>query len=67
MVPRTGKAGLGPFVSLMAAPAPGQPAGMLGLHALVKNSNGDPVTGSVDLVCRIYDAKQAGNKTGGVR
>ncbi len=60
MVPRTRTTGLGLFLVLLAAPALGQTAGMLSFQGFIKDSSGDPVTGSVDLVFRIYDAEQGG-------
>ena len=47
--------------TLFAGQALGQTAGMLGFQGLIKDAGGAPVTGTVDLEFRIYDAEALGN------
>ena len=45
------------FLGLVSNLALGQTAGMLGFQGLIKDAGGNPITGTVDLEFRIFDAE----------
>ena len=49
------------FMGLVSNVALGQTAGMLGFQGLIKDGGGNPITGTVDLEFRIFDAETFGN------
>ena len=49
------------LLGLMASPVFAQTAGMLSFQGLIKDNMGNPITGSVNLEFRIFDAATAGN------
>jgi hypothetical protein len=49
------------ILGLWAGQAQAQTAGMLSFQGLIKDVNGNPVTGAVNLEFRLYDAPSVGN------
>ncbi len=49
------------LVGLLAVPAFGQTAGIIGFKGLIKDGVGNPINGTVDLEFRMYDAATLGN------